>query len=162
MEDPEPIFSLTVLEEPVAKERARTVYNPNLVRKDGTRGGIMSYTPDKTATAELLLKARAEERMNLDGLETVRSSGERWGWTPLEVCIRVYLPVPESWPAARKVAALAHELRPTSKPDGDNYLKLACDALNETVWGDDGQIVHKSVDKWYDSVPRWEIEVYRA
>jgi len=48
---------------------------------------------------------------------------------------------------------------PTSKPDGDNNLKLVQDALNEIVWRDDAQVVDARVIKRYAAEPALRIQV---
>jgi Holliday junction resolvase RusA-like endonuclease len=50
-------------------------------------------------------------------------------------------------------------LRPTSRPDTDNYIKSVQDALNGIVWKDDSQVVALIADKWYSDKPRIEIDV---
>ena len=58
-----------------------------------------------------------------------------------------------------KVAALDNEIRPTSRPDTDNYVKGVLDALNGTVVKDDSIIVDLIAQKFYSNIPRIELEV---
>src|SRR5262249_43732765 len=55
--------------------------------------------------------------------------------------ITVDLPVPASWSGRRRDAALRGEVRPTSRPDTDNYIKAALDAINAIVVADDSLVV---------------------
>lgn len=48
-------------------------------------------------------------------------------------------------------------IRPTTRPDIDNYIKQVFDALNGIVWEDDGQIVTVTARKFFSNVPRIEI-----
>jgi len=41
----------------------------------------------------------------------------------------------------RRLAALAGEIAPTARPDLDNYIKAALDAINTIVVTDDAQVV---------------------
>lgn len=77
---------------------------------------------------------------------------------PVAMSMTVFLRVPKSWTKRDREAALRGALLPTSKPDGDNYLKLI-DALNGIVWGDDAQVVSSKVVKRYSADPGLCIEV---
>lgn len=45
------------------------------------------------------------------------------------------------------------ELRPTTKPDVDNYVKGVKDGLNKVIWQDDSQVVNLTVRKFYSMHP---------
>jgi len=72
------------------------------------------------------------------------------------ICLRldVYRPIPKSFSNKKRTAAENGLIRPTTKPDGSNYLKLVEDALNGLMWVDDSQIVDDRVLKWYSERPR--------
>lgn len=84
---------------------------------------------------------------------------------PILLGVKAYLPIPVSKPKAWKAAALAGQVRPTSKPDLDNLLKHVKDCLTEMgFWGDDAQVVGylPGTGKHYSAEPRWEIEIVGA
>lgn len=124
------MIEIVLLGAPRGKERPRL-----------TKAGHV-YTPEKTRNYEGALKYAAQqamgERAPLDG--------------PLELEMRVVVPIPVSWPKKRQAAARAGREWPTKKPDGDNFLKMK-DALNLVVWVDDSQIVRESVEKRYGDKP---------
>lgn len=124
---------------PMGKQRVR-------VRKDGH-----AYTPERTVTFEGRLAYAAQNVMGdrplFDG--------------PLIVDVAVLLPVPVSKPAKWKAAALAGEIRPTAKPDADNFAKVL-DAVNLIVWTDDAKIVRLTVDKFYSERPAFALRVRSA
>ena len=95
-------------------------------RPRSTRGGH-TYTPTKTIQAE----HRIQEQV-----------GREWGNPPLDIPLKfvltAYLAKPKS-PKNKKF--------PVTRPDGDNYLKLACDSLNHVMWTDDSIIVDGVVMK---------------
>lgn len=131
------LVTLTIPGTPVAKGRGRS-----------TRSGIV-YTPTKTRRYEDLGKLAA---------------AEAWGGRPLHlgpVAVEVIATVipPASWSAKRRREALTGAIRPTGRPDGDNYLKTAQDVLNEIILADDAQIVTATISKVYGIVPEMMISV---
>lgn len=115
---------------PMAKQRVRI-----------TRSGH-AYTPERTVNYEARLAYAAQEAMKgrplLEG--------------PLRVDVEVRMPIPKSKPKKFKAAALAGAVRPTKKPDADNFAKML-DALNLIVWADDAQIVDLRVSKFFSDAP---------
>ena len=77
---------------------------------------------------------------------------------PLSVRVTALMGVPKSWSNKKRDAALAGTIRPTGKPDWDNFAKML-DAFNEIVWIDDAQIVEGSVSKVYSETPALRVEV---
>jgi len=78
---------------------------------------------------------------------------------PLSLSVVARLPIPASWTAKKKAAAVAGVVLPTSKPDYDNFAKLVGDALSCIVYCDDAQIVTARVSKIYSDKPGLRIEV---
>lgn len=78
---------------------------------------------------------------------------------PLHVTVLVFRGVPKSWPKWKKEAALAGKIWPTSKPDTDNYFKIALDGLNRSLFHDDSVVVSIEAQKRYSDQPRMEITI---
>jgi Holliday junction resolvase RusA-like endonuclease len=75
---------------------------------------------------------------------------------PLDLEVRVFLPIPRSYSQAQRVA---HEGMPhRAKPDIDNLLKSVMDAL----WPEDSHIARVTASKFWDdgNGPRVEVSVY--
>lgn len=130
------VLRLTLYGEPVAKAR------PRVIRARADKP--LTYTPARTAQAEEQWKA------------LFLKSGERPfpAGTPLTLTLRAYLRRPEY---LRKKERL-----PVTKPDGDNLLKLVCDALEGLAYHRDSQMVVMHVEKHYATYPdppRVEIEI---
>ena len=134
-------ISFTVPGEPIAKARARVFFNKHL-------GRAMAYTPSKTASYENYIKLIASQEWPREPLTC-----------PIVLTVRVYRSIPKS--ISKKKVSLAElgHIRPTTKPDCDNYLKSIFDALNNMVFKDDSQIISAHVHKFYSAYPRTEIEV---
>lgn len=115
---------------PVAKGRPRY-----------TRQG-RCYTPKATLEAEQVVKAVALTQI---GKKLMQGS--------LAIELLAICPIPVSWSKKKQRSALAGEIRPASKPDFDNLLKLYCDALNGLLWEDDKQVVDGRCIKCYGEKP---------
>jgi Holliday junction resolvase RusA-like endonuclease len=72
--------------------------------------------------------------------------------------IAVELPIPKM-SKRRTAAALAGAIRPTSRPDIDNYLKSALDAVNGIVVVDDSMIVEIGATKRFSTGPKITITI---
>ena len=116
----------------VAKGRARF-----------TRAGI-AFTPAKTrkyeAHGRLAAQLAMSDRPPLTG--------------PVYLTALVELPIPASWSKRRSAAAIVGEIRPTSRPDVDNFLKSGMDAINGIVVADDSLIVKVTVEKKFGVDPK--------
>ena len=64
------------------------------------------------------------------------------------------LPIPVSWSKRRRAVAITGDIRPTSRPDLDNFIKAAADAVSGIVVADDSLIVELDARKRYGSDPK--------
>lgn len=135
MNDP---ITVIVSGEPVAKGRPRA-----------TRRGIL-YTPASTRKYEAHGRLAAQQAM--DGRPPID--------VPVRAEITVDLPVPRSWSGKRRDAALRGEIRPTSRPDTDNYCKSALDAVNGIVLVDDSLVVELRALKQFGAVPQLRVTIF--
>jgi Holliday junction resolvase RusA-like endonuclease len=113
-----------------------------------TRRGF-AYTPAATRKYEAHGRLAAQQAMNGRPPITV----------PVRAEIAIDLPVPASWSVKRRDAALAVDIRPTSRPDADNYIKAALDSINAIVVSDDSLVVELVTIKQYASVPGLTITI---
>lgn len=79
------------------------------------------------------------------------------GAVSLRMC--AYRQMPQAFSAKKRAAAERGEIVPVSRPDFDNFAKLAADAINGIVLRDDAQIVTAIVHKRYSDQPRLVIDV---
>ena len=116
---------------PVAKARPRVL-----------RCG-QAYTPAKSAAYERQVQLAATLAMR--------------GHVPLsgavQATLRFDLPIPASWSARKRAAAITGEIAPTGKPDLDNLLKSVLDGIRTIVIGDDAVIVDVRAAKRYGVAP---------
>ena len=72
------------------------------------------------------------------------------------VCLTalVELPIPASWSKRRRASAIVGDIRPTSRPDIDNFLKSAMDAINGIVLIDDSLVVKATIEKKFGVDPK--------
>lgn len=133
------MIKFTVYGEPVAQGRPRF----------STQGGFTrAYDPKKSSDFKQYVRLVASEIAPTELLSEA-----------LQVTVDVYRTIPKSFSKKKTEMAKSGALRPTSKPDVDNYVKGIKDALNKVIWKDDSQIVTLTVRKWYSDKPRIEIEV---
>jgi Holliday junction resolvase RusA-like endonuclease len=111
-------------------------------------GQARAFTPSKTRRYEDLIRLEAGRVM--EGRDQLQ--GPSW------VRILAYMQTPQAIAKhkSKGPAAEAGELRPTTKPDVDNFAKVI-DALNGIVWRDDSQVVELTVSKFYSTRPRLEV-----
>lgn len=133
----------TIPGEPQGKGRPRFARAGSYVR---------TYTPDKTAAYENLVK-----------LEYERQCKERFPDNAmLDMRIVAYYGVPKSASKKKRRAMLSNEIRPTKKPDMDNITKVIADSLNQVAYKDDTQIVDAQVRKFYSEDPRVVVIIQEA
>lgn len=126
--------SFTVPGKPVGKGRPRAA----------TRGKhVTLYTPEATAAYESTVALAASQAMADQPLIL----------GPVDVLMRILLPVPASWSQKKQREALAGAIVPTTKPDMDNVVKAVFDAINGVVWHDDTQVADLRVQRRYGATP---------
>lgn len=109
------------------------------------------YTPKNTADYEKRIRNAFRE-----------CQGE-WQKLPSDcyafVKIQAQYPIPQSWSKRKKKEAIAGLIMPTTKPDGDNILKVVLDALNGLAYEDDRQVVKMGIIKVYGVNPGLMVQV---
>jgi Holliday junction resolvase RusA-like endonuclease len=124
--------------EPVAKGRPRM-----------TRRGF-AYTP--SATRKFEAHGRLAAQLAMDGRPPIQ--------VPVRVELLIELPIPTSWSERKRAAAIVGDVRPTSRPDLDNFLKAILDAINTIVVADDAQIVEVCATKKFGIAPKMVATVF--
>ena len=113
-----------------------------------TRSGHV-YTPKETVEAERKIA------------EAFLAAGGKCIPKGCEVGMEVtaYFPIPRSFSQRKREAVAYREIFPTKKPDADNILKLAADALNGVAYADDAQIVRMEISKEYSDDAEGYMEI---
>ena len=126
------------------------IYNGTPQAKGRARFGRgHAYTPQATVDYQHALGWHAKARMG----------GRKPITTPVTFKALFELSAPSSWSKARRAAAIAHKIHPAVKPDLDNYVKAALDAINGIVVVDDAQVVEISARKVYGVNPKTIVTV---
>lgn len=79
--------------------------------------------------------------------------------TPTKFHSEVYVPTPSGMNAVERVLAELGYIRPTSKPDWDNFAKTYCDMIQGLLIDDDSLIIEGSLKKYYSIKPRIHIKL---
>jgi Holliday junction resolvase RusA-like endonuclease len=131
-------ITVIIAGEPVAKGRPRA-----------TRRGIL-YTP--AATRKFEAHGRLAAQLAMDGRPPIEA--------PVRIELLVELPVPASWSKRKSADAITGHVRPTSRPDVDNYLKALLDAINTIVVADDAQAVEVYAKKKFGVAPKMVATIF--
>jgi len=131
----------TVPGEPRGKGRPRFSTN---------NGKIMTHTPSETVVYENLVVTEYEKKY---GSRKFDDSAM------LDMRIMAYYSIPKSKSKKAKKAMENGEIRPITKPDADNILKVVADGLNKIAYRDDAQVVDTQVRKFYSHTPRVEVMI---
>jgi len=78
---------------------------------------------------------------------------------PLTMTVDAYLGIPKSASRKRREAMEGGAIVPEKRPDADNIMKSAADALNGLAFRDDSQIAEATIRKRYSERPRLEIRI---
>lgn len=133
------ILSLTIPGVPVAKGRPRVTAAGRFPRV---------FTPANTRRYEDLIRCEAANAMG----------GRAPLDEPCSVVLTAYLPIPKSFSKRRRLEAIDGTLRPTTRPDCDNYAKML-DGCNAIIFRDDSLVTDLIVRKRYSERPRLVITV---
>lgn len=134
----------TVMGEPRGKQRAKTYRNGNFTK---------TVTPEQTVVYENLI-ALEYRRQCMDFRFEDKSM--------LAITIEAHFSIPKSVSKKNRALMIEKVLRPVKKPDGDNIIKVVCDALNGLAYHDDAQIVDMVVRKYYAESPKLVISIRRV
>ena len=133
------MIKFTVWGEPVAQGRPRaTTIN----------GRVKMYDPKKSSEYKNYIRLVASQHAPKELLDG-----------PLRLDVKIYKPTLKSFSKKKKEMAEQGVLRPTTKPDVDNYVKAIKDALKNVIWKDDSQVVDLQVSKYYSEKPRIEVKI---
>ena len=132
-------IKFTVWGEPVAQGRPRA---------STVNGYVRMYDPKKSREFKQYVRLVASQHRPQELLTG-----------PLKMKVKVFRPTLKSFSKKKKKQAEEGLLRPTTKPDVDNYIKSVFDGLNKVIWKDDSQVVDLQVSKFYSENPRIEVEI---
>ncbi len=80
----------------------------------------------------------------------------------LDLRVVAYYPIPSSKSKKQQRLMEAGVIRPTTKPDNDNILKIVADSLNQVAYKDDAQVVDAQIRKFYSRRPRVAVVIRPA
>ena len=133
---------IEVYGQPQVKQRARVCMRGNFAR---------AYTPETTASYENLI--------NLSYIQALNGAQSPYWEKPVRIEIQAVYQIPKSFSKKRTAAALAGSIKPLTKPDIDNVVKVVCDALNKVAYKDDTQVVEIVARKSYGIEPMLRIDI---
>lgn len=115
--------------------------------KDGRRF-VSNFTQGKTRSEQGVLRMFAVDAME----------GRQPFQREIDLRIGVFMPIAPSWSKKKQAAARADLIRPTGKPDFDNFIKQV-DAFKGIIWIDDSQVTDQACWLRYSDQPRIVFEI---
>lgn len=79
---------------------------------------------------------------------------------PLALRVVAYMDIPKSASKKKRTEMELGNIKPTTRPDLDNIIKVVKDALNGIAWHDDSQVVELTGYKAYSTAPRVDVWVF--
>jgi Holliday junction resolvase RusA-like endonuclease len=137
MKEPVQVLILKIAGEPQGKGRARIGRLSN--------GRAVAFTPQKTRSYEALI--RYEAQVVMESTNSALING------PVLLKVDAHFGIPRSATKRFAAAARAGTALPVKRPDLDNIVKAALDALNTVVFRDDAQVVEIVARKTYSDQP---------
>ena len=108
----------------------------------------------------------APKSAEFKALVSMIANREMNGSSPMEasvaIVITVHKPVPQSWSKKRQKEALSGEIRPTGRPDIDNYIKYVLDGCNGIIFKDDSQVTYVTASKVYSTTPGVSVVAFQT
>lgn len=145
------MIKFTVFMNPVAKStKYRTVFTGRRTPKGKEITYVQAYNTSDTRKAMEYISIIAEQHR-----PKVRLEGE------ILLGMKFYRQTLKGFSGIKKEKAEAGIIRPATKPDLSNYIKLVEDSLSSVIWRDDAQVIEylPGTGKYYSSTPRIEITV---
>lgn len=133
------MIRITIIGEPVPQGRPRFARRGNFVT---------TYDPPKSKAYKELVKQQARAQYKREPLTGA-----------LSLHLSIYRGVQKNLSKRKREAKLSGQIRPTKKPDTDNYFKGVTDPLTGILYTDDAMIVEETTEKYYSDNPRVEIEL---
>ena len=133
-------IELIVYGNPVAQGRPRF---------SGQGGFVKAYDPIQSKSYKQLIRLELQPLLSDPDFKPIDKA----------CCLnlKVFRAIPKSFSQKKREEALLRYIRPTTKPDIDNYVKCVLDALNGTVLKDDSVVCEIFARKFYSERPRIEV-----
>lgn len=119
-----------------------------------THGGIPhAYEPEKSRNYKELIRKHADIEIKNSLKNPIFFNGY------ISIRIIEYRTIPKNLSKIARKEAINGVLRPATRPDLDNVIKIVLDALNNFLWGDDKQIVSIEAHKFFAESPGLEVSI---
>ena len=133
---------MTLYGNPVAQGR------PRFSRQGGF---VKAYDPIKSKAYKALIRLELQPLLAKPGFRQFKN--------PCRVHLLICRAIPSGFSQKKRKEAIEAKIRPTTRPDTDNYIKGILDALNGTVLKDDSIVCEINAGKIYSDKPRIEVMV---
>lgn len=133
---------MTLYGNPVAQGR------PRFSRQGGF---VKAYAPIKSKAYKALIRLELQPLLAKPGFRQFENS--------CRVHLLICRAIPSGFSQKKRKEAIEAKIRPTTRPDTDNYIKGILDALNGTVLKDDSIVCEINAGKIYSDKPRIEVMV---
>lgn len=135
--------------EPVAQGRSRMTTGKKTKIVNGKKvvikqaGKPRMYDAPKSAAYKNMVSMVASQKM----------ADHKLFEKAVAMIITVHKSIPQSWSKKKQAQATEGTIRPTVKPDIDNYTKAIFDGCNGILFKDDSQVTNVTASKIYSPTP---------
>lgn len=114
-------------------------------RASRTGKGVRMYDPEKSVNYKAKVSMYASAALREQCL-TIPFKADGKGFS---VYMDAAFLIPKSYSKKKRQQAINGEIKPKKKPDCDNIIKGALDALNGILWHDDAEVTTSFLTKYY-------------
>lgn len=150
--------------DPLGQARPRFSINPQFIKEQSLQARFKGYKAKnvvKGFARDTKQSSNFKKQIGYIAAFQLKRLKQELIECPIEVEINVFKEPPKSTSKIKIKKMLSGEIRPTTKPDVDNYIKGILDGLNKVAWKDDNQIIKVSCSKYFATRGYFTVDILK-